>query len=305
MSNESHQVIAREAATKFLAWESCGPKGLSVDEMRRSNQQQLEQIILSAIERSHDPEELRHTPLGDGCIGAEADTGEPAAQPQRSEGKLHYSICQRCMQSPCQCGTVRDPQQPPATDTQPQRSELPPPWNDCMPEPPATDDKPWEKPHKFVPDRNLMCLLCGLPSKECRTQQAKDDRVKEQGWTPQMLSRLFDAECSTEEAINRICAKHESEMKCEREKREQSDRLWAATNEKLSAMLLKEQRSVKEQGQGRDWKVRRETCGWNIYEAARVLAFHPLQHEIDANAYRDAHNAAVKELKDEIARLNG
>ncbi len=37
-------------------------------------------------------------------------------------------------------------------------------------------------------------------------------------WTPALLSRLFDAECSPEEAINRICSLHRASLAAEREK---------------------------------------------------------------------------------------
>ncbi len=37
-------------------------------------------------------------------------------------------------------------------------------------------------------------------------------------WTPELLSRLFDAECSPEEGINRICALHNAALAAEREK---------------------------------------------------------------------------------------
>jgi len=83
----------------------------------------------------------------------------------------------------------------------------------------ATADKPCVCDNEDCPVVGIykpwsMCPKCG--SLMIPTDQPTSG--KQEHWTPEMLSRLFDKECSPEEAIKRICALHESSIKAEREK---------------------------------------------------------------------------------------
>jgi hypothetical protein len=61
-----------------------------------------------------------------------------------------------------------------------------------------------------------------------------------QEWTPALLSRLFDTECSPEEAIKRICSLHNAALAAEREK-------WIGHGGSIAGAAVEEIQQLREQ----------------------------------------------------------
>jgi hypothetical protein len=72
-------------------------------------------------------------------------------------------------------------------------------------QPPATDDTAGiEKCKAFTGTGKCDCF------EPTASQRPRKENAQE--WTPEYLSLLFDAECSPEEAIKRICALHKAAL---------------------------------------------------------------------------------------------
>jgi hypothetical protein len=337
MSNETHQAIAREAADLW-----CDDVATEGPPLQPDEKDLLVKRILAAISRSHEPRhgidlanivrkrlETLATdmiPLSTACsevLLAEAKaveslisdlspqrSHEPAAQPQRSEPK--YSITREATR------LMHKDQQPPATDDKPQFNLE------------TLDGRKaaWEWLTKQF-ENPLIVTKGGVPMedqlegisqfKDAALKPATDDKLEALAQSWEKMAKTWNAQSAYDtfncHSIARVFAE------CSRELREimssspaTDDRVkeWKESGDGLSVFcgnelvinmrdktnyrmqvirLMEAYRRVKEQGSHADDQK------WTAETVDRILG------DKGYRGLAKAINAAVKELKDEIARL--